>query len=100
MQWRRCVRSCGAGADPRLDRAINGAFEAIESPGEPEHQARRLVEGLAVAAGGALLAEHGRPEVWEAFAVSRLGADHGYLYGTLPPSVKAREIVEPAIPVF
>lgn len=87
-----------SGDDPGLDRAIDSAFLALESPDDPEYQARRLVEGLALAVAGALLAEHGRHEVWKAFAVSRLDSDHGYLYGTLPTSVKARAIVEPAIP--
>ncbi len=88
-----------SGGDPRLDGAIESAFQAIDGPEEPEYQARRLVEDLAMAVGGALLAEHGREVVWEAFAMSRLHKDHGYLYGTLPTSVRVREIVEPAIPI-
>lgn len=87
-----------AGSDARLARAVEAAFDAIRAPDSPEYQARRLVEDLALAAGGALLAEHGRPEVWEAFAMSRLGGEHGYLYGTLPTSARPGEIVEPAIP--
>lgn len=87
------------GVDPRLDTAIDSAFGALHSPESPEHQARRLVEGLALAAGGALLAEHARPEVWKAFAASRLDGDHGHMYGTLPASIAGREIIEPAIPV-
>ena len=89
-----------SGTDPRLARSIDAAFAAVRSPANPEFQARQLVEDLALAVGGALLAEHGRLEVWEAFASSRLEGSHGYLYGTLPPSVRAREIVEPAIPVW
>ncbi len=88
-----------AGSDARLARAVELAFEAIRAPEFPEYQARRLVEDLALVVGGALLAEHGRPEVWDAFATSRLVRDHGYLFGTLPPSARAQEIVEPAIPI-
>lgn len=88
------------GADSRLDKAIEMAFKAIDSPDDPEHEARRLVEGLALAAGGALLSRYGSPEVWEAFALSRLEGDHGHLYGTLPTSVETRRIIEPAIPVL
>ncbi len=87
-----------SGSDPRLAQAVEEAFEAIRAPANPEYQARRLVEDLALVVGGALLAEHGRPEVWEAFAVSRLDGDHGYLYGTLPASLEAKTIVEPAVP--
>lgn len=87
-----------AGLDRRLQDFVATAFEAVKAPQDPEFQARRLVEDLALAVGGSLMAAHGRPVVWEAFAVSRLGSDHGYLYGTLPASVKAKEIVEPALP--
>lgn len=94
----RAELEAATGHDPRLDRAIRSAFDALASPVDPEYQARRIVEGLAEAVGGALLARHARPEVWDAFAASRLERDHGYLYGTLPPSMRVEEIVEPAIP--
>jgi len=86
------------GSDHRLDRAIDSALESVRSPAEAEYEARRLAEGLALAAGGALLARHARPEVWEGFAASRLAADRGALYGTLPPGIAVGAIVEPAIP--
>jgi putative acyl-CoA dehydrogenase len=87
-----------SGVDPRLDRAVQSALRAVDTPEDPEYQARRLVEDLAMAVAGALLSEHGRPPVWDAFAMSRLESNHGYLYGTLPTSARVREIVEPAVP--
>jgi putative acyl-CoA dehydrogenase len=88
------------GADARLDRAIASALQATRRPQDPEHEARRMVEAMALAVAGALLARHGRPEVWEAFAASRLNGEGGSLYGTLPAGLDTRPIIEPAIPRF
>jgi putative acyl-CoA dehydrogenase len=88
----------GLGADPRLDQAIQSALAGVRAPTDAEYEARRLAEGLALAVAGALLARHGRPEVWQAFASSRLSADHGSLYGTLPVGLDLAAIIEPAIP--
>jgi putative acyl-CoA dehydrogenase len=86
------------GADRRLDLAIDSAIESARNPSDAEYEARRLAEGLALATGGALLARHARPEVWEGFAASRLATDRGGLYGTLPVGVAVDDVVEPAIP--
>jgi putative acyl-CoA dehydrogenase len=88
----------GLGADPRLDRAIRSALAAARAPLDAEYEARRLAEGLALAVVGSLLARNGRPEVWHAFAASRLANDHGSLYGTLPVGLDVAGIIEPAIP--
>jgi putative acyl-CoA dehydrogenase len=85
------------GHDRRLDRAIDRAFSDFEM-GDAEGGARRLVERLAVATAGALLAEHAAPPVYEAFAASRLGGDSGALFGTLPVGLDLWAIIEPAIP--
>jgi putative acyl-CoA dehydrogenase len=86
------------GTDRRLDDAIDSALESARNPSDAEYEARRLAEGLALATGGALVARHARPEVWEGFAASRLAADRGGLYGTLPPGVAVDDVVEAAIP--
>lgn len=86
------------GADPRLDQAIRSAMEGARRPAEAEYEARRLAEGLALAVSGALVARHARPEVWEAFAASRLAGEGGHLFGTLPRGIDVRSVVEPAIP--
>jgi putative acyl-CoA dehydrogenase len=88
----------GLGADPRLDGAIRSALDLTRAPTDAEYEARRLAEGLALSVSGALLARHGRPEVWRAFASSRLSPDRGYLYGTLPVGLDLAAIIEPAIP--
>ena len=86
------------GEDPRLDSAIEAAFDIIADPGGAEFEARRMAEALSLAFGGALMIRHARPEVWDAFAATRLDRDWGYLYGTLPAGLDVRAIVEPAIP--
>ena len=86
------------GHDRRLDRAIDRAFADFEM-GDAEYRARSLIEGLALATAGALMSRYASPEVYEGFAVSRLGGDHGGLYGTLPAGVNVQNIIEPAIPI-
>jgi putative acyl-CoA dehydrogenase len=92
-----------AGADARLD-AFVGRLER-ELAAEPETletRARRLVEAMALALQGSLLVRHGDPAVADAFCASRLDGDWGHAFGTLPPGVDARAIVErhrPAVAV-
>jgi putative acyl-CoA dehydrogenase len=88
----------GSGIDSRLDRAIGAARSALTDAAELEFGARRIVGLLATTWAGTLLARHGEPEVFEAYAVSRLANDHGQLFGTLPPGTHVDTIVERAIP--
>ena len=64
-----------------------------------EHRARRIVESLAVATAGALLARYAEPVVYQAYAATRLAGDWGSLFGTLPTGIDTAAIIEPAIPV-
>ena len=86
------------GHDRRLDRAIDAAFDDF-ALGHAESSARMITERMALATAGALLARHGSPEVFDAFAASRLGGDWGRLYGTLPTGLDLASIIEPVIPV-
>ncbi len=90
--------SDATGHDPALDMAIDSALDLIRSPGDVEYEARRLVERLAVAYAGVLLARHGSEPVFEAFALSRLAGDWGRLYGTLPSGIDLGAIIDPAQP--
>lgn len=85
--------------DERLDGAINRAKDAITDANDLEFEARRIVESLAIAWAGGLLARHGEDPVFEAFAGSRLGENHGGLYGTLPPGTQVGPLLERAVPV-
>jgi putative acyl-CoA dehydrogenase len=83
-----------AGADPRLDahvaklRAELGVMENIEA------RARRVVEAMALALQGSLVVRYAPRDVAEAFCASRLAGDAGHAFGTLPPGIDFRAIVE------
>jgi putative acyl-CoA dehydrogenase len=77
--------------DAHLDRLRSAA-----APAEPQFEARRLVEGLALALQASLLVRHAPPSVSDAFCAGRLG-DGGRVYGTLPSGVDAPAIVRRAM---
>jgi putative acyl-CoA dehydrogenase len=82
-----------AGADRRLDAAVERLRNELRDEEELEPRARRLVERLALALQGSLLVRHGDPAVADAFCASRLG-DGGSVYGTLPSGLDLRAIVD------
>ena len=92
-----------AGGDPRLDAHLARLRARVEatfsSGGDPQFEARRVVEELAVALQGSLLVRHSPPAVADAFCASRLGGEAGRVYGTLPRGVDAQAIIERAVPV-
>jgi len=88
----------GFGFDPRIEAAATSAIALLRNLSSPEAQARLVAERLATVWQASLLARFGRPEVAEAFVRSRLSADGGRIYGTLPADAALRQIVEPAIP--
>jgi putative acyl-CoA dehydrogenase len=88
-----------AGADPRLDQAIQRLQAELADPAQAELRARRIVEQLATVLQGALLVRHGDPAVADAFTASRLGGDWGHAFGTLPAGVDTAAIVKRATPM-
>ncbi|HEY0717375.1 MAG TPA: acyl-CoA dehydrogenase family protein, partial [Streptosporangiaceae bacterium] len=94
-----------AGADPRLDRAIDGLraeLAFLTGPGRAgaELRARRVVETMAMVLQGALLVRHGHPAVADAFTASRLAGDWGHAFGTLPAGVDTAAILQRATPIL
>ncbi len=90
-----------AGADGRLDAHLARVRErtaAVFERGDPQFQARRVVEDLALALQASLLVRHAPPAVADAFCASRLGGEGGRAYGTLPAGVDASAIIERALP--
>ena len=86
------------GADRRLDAHLDRVKQALASlvdAGDTQWLGRRVVEGLGTALQGSLLVRHSPPAVADAFC-ARLG-DGGRAFGTLPPGVDARPIVERAL---
>ena len=63
-----------------------------------DSNARALVEGLALAATGALLAEHAPPEVGDAFLATRLGGGWRHTYGQGLARADVKAIVARVLP--
>ncbi len=94
-----------AGADARLDahlyRVREQAVSSVcseQAPEDTQFVARRTVEDLALALQASLLVRHAPAPVADAFCAGRLGDDRGRVYGTLPPGVDSKAILERALP--
>jgi hypothetical protein len=77
--------------DVHLDRLRGDA-----PPANRELEARRVVEDLAVALQASLLVRHAPVALADAFCAGRLG-EGGRVFGTLPPSIDVKAIVERAL---
>lgn len=86
------------GMDDRYDSFIDGLGGLLTDQDSIEMRARRIVGDLAIALQGSLLLRFGHPAVAEAFAASRLGGDHGNVFGTLPTGLDLAPILERATP--
>lgn len=86
--------SGSAGVDPRLDAFVDRLKADLRDLSRAEPSARRIVERMALALQGSLLARHGHPAVADAYGASRLEGDRGHAFGTLPPGVDSRAIIE------
>jgi putative acyl-CoA dehydrogenase len=76
--------SAVAPVEPRVSRYLDVLGTELGESADQEARARRIAEMLALALQASLLARHATAEVVDAFCVSRLGADGGRAYGTLP----------------
>jgi putative acyl-CoA dehydrogenase len=83
-----------AGGNALLDEHLMRVRAGVS---DPELQARRLVEDLALALQASLLVRHAPTEVADAFCAGRLGEARS-VYGTLPAGVEAERIVERSLP--
>jgi putative acyl-CoA dehydrogenase len=83
------------GGNPLLDAHLD-RLRSAAAPSEPQFEARRLVEELALALQASLLVRNAPPALADAFCAGRLG-DGGRVYGTLPPGLDAAAIVERAL---
>ena len=86
------------GADLRLDAWLVRLKNCLREQADPEAQARRLVEQLALALQGALLVQHAPPAVADAFCASRLADGGGRQFGTLPRGLDPAAICARARP--
>jgi len=88
------------GADHRLDRFVETLRDDLTNPDNAEARARDLVERMALALQASLLVRDGDSGVAEAFCASRLAAQHGLAFGTLPPGFHFPRIIERARPAL
>jgi putative acyl-CoA dehydrogenase len=83
----------GGGEASAVDGGAAGDADAAGDATALEPQARRLVEGLALALQASLLARHAPTAVADAFCAGRLG-ERGLAFGTLSPGLDLAAIVE------
>lgn len=74
-----------AGADPRLDRALESVLALLGDTATLEQSARRLAGQMAAELQASLLVRFAPPAVADAFCATRLGGDYNGTLGTLPP---------------
>ena len=84
-----------AGGNAHLDAHLDRLRDA--APADPEFEARRVVEGPALALQASLLTRYAPPAVADAFCAARLG-DGGRVFGTLPAGADPGPILERALP--
>jgi len=88
------------GGDLRYDVFLDDLDRELLNPNDIEVRARRIVERLALAFQASVLLKSGPDYVSEAFCATRLYTDRGHEFGTLPPGVDQKRIVERATPSF
>ncbi|MFQ5613731.1 MAG: isovaleryl-CoA dehydrogenase [Anaerolineae bacterium] len=86
------------GADRHFDAFAERLKRDLANVEALEVRARRLVERLALALQGAVLVQHAPPVVADAFCVSRLAADRGLAFGTLPAGIDFKAIIDRSLP--
>ena len=86
-----------AGASAPLDQAAAELRDHLRVIENPEADARRLVELLAVIWGGSLAVRHGDAAVADAWIDSRIRHNYGHLYGTLSPRHDLAAIAKRAV---
>ena len=85
------------GAHAALDRKIDAVKDALAHP-SGETGARRMVETMALALQGAVLAKQAPDFVFEGFCAARLSDYPGLSYGALESSIDADKIIARAMP--
>jgi putative acyl-CoA dehydrogenase len=86
------VRRGGA----RSHQAAAAIPQLFKGAGEPEFEARRIVETVALALQASLMERYALQEAADAFYASRLERDGGRAFGTLPPATPCKPILERA----
>lgn len=83
-----------------LRQAVEAAREALVNVINPEAEARRIVEAIALAWAGTLCARHEDEELLGAFAASRLDERHGAQFGALANRLPLENLARRTVPQF
>ncbi len=86
------------GTEPTLDHYVDATWRLAVGSTEPEAQARLLTERLAIATQAGLLIDRGPEETAVAFLKSRIGGQHGSLFGTQAPGPEVATLARRAVP--
>ena len=85
--------------DARLKAQIGKLKAGFADTADIQYRARQLTEDVALALQAKLLLEAGNSSVSDAFLASRLGAEGGRAYGTLPRGVDVEALVARSTPL-
>jgi putative acyl-CoA dehydrogenase len=86
------------GADSRLDAAVKRLRAELADPDRIEARGRRVASLMALCLQGSLLVRYAPAAVADAFCVTRLDGDWGWVLGTLPAGLDPKAIVDRAAP--
>jgi putative acyl-CoA dehydrogenase len=81
------------GGNTDLDAAVESLKRELADPADAQMRARRVAGLMAATFQASLLVRHAPPAVSDAFCRTRLGADGGPVYGTLPRDVDTAVIL-------
>jgi putative acyl-CoA dehydrogenase len=86
------------GKDSTYDAYLDETWRLVDHPQDPEAQARRMTERLAVAAQASLLMDRADEDVVALFLASRVAGDQGAMFGTQPPGPGVANVARMAVP--
>ncbi len=89
--------STTAGQDARLDAHVDGLRAGLADVQTLEYRGRKVAEDISLALQGSLLVRHGHPAVTDAFLATRMTADWGGAFGTMPNGLDLGPIIERAL---
>jgi putative acyl-CoA dehydrogenase len=78
--------------------AVTRARESVSGVRNPEAEARRIVEEIALAWAGTLCARHEDDELLDAYVASRLSERHSAQFGTLTPTLPLETLARRTVP--
>ncbi|MCU7802990.1 MAG: DNA alkylation response protein, partial [Candidatus Thiodiazotropha sp. (ex Lucinoma borealis)] len=82
----------------QYDHELTTFKQALTTQISNEYALRQQVEKMALLWQASTLIQYSEEYTAEAFVLSRISCDHGYMYGTLPEYLPFRDIIDRAKP--